>query len=297
MHKLESTETLDVLFKQALSNKVFLALIMKKCIEEYKDEPLDKIIHEYIENHISVGTKEVHPRIAGGPTEINEDEKKTTYDINFYASLPNSKESIGVVINVEAQEKDHPGYSMMNRAHYYNARNISSQYNVFFTKSNFDGLRKVVSIWLILKPSSKKQDGINIYQMVERQVIGNVVEKEEDIKKNEIIMVYLSKESNDSFIQLMNDLRDRKIDFIKFRNDLKEEYDYQLDEKAEKEVTLMCNYGQYVRNEGKLEGREETILQNLRSLMMNMNWTLLEAMSALNISHEYLSKYEKMIQS
>ena len=33
--KTVNEETLDILFKQSLSNKVFLALIMKECIDEY----------------------------------------------------------------------------------------------------------------------------------------------------------------------------------------------------------------------------------------------------------------------
>ena len=146
INKLEQ-ETLDSMFKQVLSIKEFLAIIMKKCIKEYKDESLETIIEKYIENHIQIGQKEVHPKIAGLNTEVNQDKKKTTYDINFYARLPKSKDRISIIINIEAQSVFSPGYQMMNRAHYYNARNISSQFGVFFNDSEYDNLRKVISIW------------------------------------------------------------------------------------------------------------------------------------------------------
>lgn len=59
----------------------------------------------------------------------------------------------------------------MNRAHFYNARNISSQFNVLFKDDNYDGLRKVVSVWLILKPPVIMQDAINAYKMCEYRYI------------------------------------------------------------------------------------------------------------------------------
>ena len=51
--KTVNEETLDILFKQSLSNKVFLALIMKECIDEYKNEDLNTIIQQYIERMIN----------------------------------------------------------------------------------------------------------------------------------------------------------------------------------------------------------------------------------------------------
>ena len=281
--KTVNEETLDILFKQSLSNKVFLALIMKECIDEYKNEDLNTIIQQYIENHIEVGEKIIHPRIAGADKEKTDDNKQTTYDINFYARLPKKKDKIGIIINVEAQTKYKPGYHMMNRAHYYNARNISSQFNVFFTEDNYDGLRKVVSIWLILKPPVIMQDAINTYKMSEYQLIGNVHEKEELYNKNVMIMVYLSKEkSMNEMIQIFNDLRDRKLNMNQFKMHLKEEYDYELDDKTESEVNQMCNFSQYVKEEGKIE----TLLDVIQNLVKNTNVDKITAMKSMGIKEE-----------
>ena len=265
---------------------------MKECIAEYKNEDLNTIIQQYIENHIEVGEKNVHPRIAGADKEKT-DNKQTTYDINFYARLPKKKDKIGIIINIEAQTKYKPGYHMMNRAHYYNARNISSQFNVFFTEDNYDGLRKVVSIWLILKPPVIMQDGINAYKMSEYQLIGNVHEKEEHYNKNEIIMVYLSKEkSMNEFIQTFNDLRDRTLSIDKFKAQLKEEYDYELDDKTESEVNQMCNFSQYVKEEVKIE----TLLDVIRNLVKNTNVDKITAMKSMGIKEEEFPIYLDLLE-
>lgn len=293
-------QTLDQLFKQVLSNKVFLAQMMKECIKEYNDVDLKKIIDTHIEPHIMISTKEVHPRIAGSGTEINDDNKKTTYDINFYASLPESEEKIDVIVNIEAQNTYQPGYHMMNRAHYYNARNISSQYGVFFSESNYDGLRKVISIWLILDPPKKMRDSINGYRMYENHQYGNAHEKEEYINKNEIIMIYLSKESQSDFIQTLNHLRDRIFDVEKYKFLLENKYGYQFDKKTESEVIDMCNFSQYVRNEGKLEGKlegiKEATLLSIKNIMKNFHVDALTAMKSLEIDVKDYSEYLDMLE-
>ena len=113
----------DYKFKIVLSKKIFLARIMKECLEEYKELKILEII-KLIENHIYVCTKKVHDTISGANIEKNEDDKTTTYDINFFAKLPNSNEKISIIINIEIQT-ELPKYSILKRAHYYNARNIS----------------------------------------------------------------------------------------------------------------------------------------------------------------------------
>ena len=291
--KLSEQEKLDYMFKQVLSIKEFLAIIMKNCMEEYKDEDLDTIIREYIENHIQVGEKKVHNIISGVNTEINQDKKKTTFDINFYARLPKNKDRISIVINVEAQSDFNPGYHMMNRAHYYNARNISTQFGIFFDEYQYDNLRKVVSIWLLLEPPKYKNDGINRYVMTEEHLYGNIKEDKELIQKNEIIMVYLSRKSKSKFIQLFNDLRDHKFDMNEFYETLKIDYGYNKTIERESEVTQMCDYGQYVKNKGEFEAT----LKHIRNIMKNFNVNELAALQSLEIEEKDYPLYLEALKS
>lgn len=106
---------------------------------------------------------------------------------------------------------------------------------------------------------------------------------------NSFVMVYLSKESKSKFIQLMNELRDRKLDLSKFSELLKVEYGYNKKIDIESEVRKMCNFSQYVKNEARLE----FAIEQLQKRMKKHNLTLLEAMEDLDYDlkdHEFYKK-------
>ena len=106
---------------------------------------------------------------------------------------------------------------------------------------------------------------------------------------NSFVMVYLSKESKSKFIQLMNELRDRKLDLSKFSELLKVEYGYNKKIDIESEVRKMCNFSQYVRNEAKLE----FAIEQLQKRMKKHNLTLLEAMEDLDYDLKDYEFYKK----
>lgn len=97
------------------------------------------IYHEYIEAHILIDTN-VHENIVGANTQKN-NRKKTTFDILFFSKLPDSNQKNGIIINAEAQNIHNISYDVLNRAHYYNARNISSQHKTLWEENNYDELR------------------------------------------------------------------------------------------------------------------------------------------------------------
>ena len=188
---------------------------------------------------------------------------------------------IGIIINAEAQSIHNIKYDVLNRAHYYNARNISSQYKTLWEDNNYDELRKVVSIWFILDANKKDQGNLNRYVMKEEHIIGNTCENQNNIEKNEIIMVYLSKDNCDNeFIQLMSDIKNRNVNFDELKIKLANKYDITIDEHITLEVDQMCNYGSYVFNEGKIEQAYENIL----NVMKNFNTTFEQAIKSLNLN-------------
>lgn len=106
---------------------------------------------------------------------------------------------------------------------------------------------------------------------------------------NSFVMVYLSKESKSKFIQLMNELRDRKLDLSKFSELLKVEYGYNKKIDIESEVRKMCNFSQYVKNEARLE----FAIEQLQKRMKKHNLTLLEAMEDLDYDLKDYEFYKK----
>ena len=135
----------DAACKRILSNKIFLAWLMKYCVEEYRDCEINDIVEHYIENvEVSaVGVEETKP-LSGGEhivglknEETSLSEGTSTFDIRFFALAPKSGDFIRIIVNIEAQNKFDPGYPLVRRALYYCSRLIASQNGVEFTGKNF----------------------------------------------------------------------------------------------------------------------------------------------------------------
>lgn len=56
---------------------------------------------------------------------------------------------------------------------------ISSQYDKYFTASNYDKLRKVYSVWICTNPPESKKNAIKKYSIAESNIVGNAP-KEDD---------------------------------------------------------------------------------------------------------------------
>ena len=53
----------------------------------------------------------------------------------------------------------------------------------------------------------------------------------------------------------------------------------------------MCNLSSGIREDGRLEGRLETTIDNIRKLMHTQNWSAEKAMSALGFDTSEYPKY------
>lgn len=75
-----------------------------------------------------------------------------------------------IIINVEAQRKSNPGYSIVNRGIFYIARLLSAQLNTEFTNNGsdsarYDNMKKVYSIWICMDCPEDKKDSIVSYSL------------------------------------------------------------------------------------------------------------------------------------
>lgn len=73
-----------------------------------------------------------------------------TFDILFRAVVPATGETIALIINLEPQRTVYTRYSLVRRGIYYACQMISSQKEVEFTGEDFDSIKKVYTIWLVL---------------------------------------------------------------------------------------------------------------------------------------------------
>ena len=113
--------------KRLLANKSILAVIMKECVPEYRDCTTKDIAEKYIEGEPQIGavgvnideTNRVNPAIHGINTEDTTlTEGTIRYDVRFYATAPSEDGLIGLIWNVEAQNRYKAGYPLLKRAIY-----------------------------------------------------------------------------------------------------------------------------------------------------------------------------------
>lgn len=85
-----------------------------------------------------------------GVEDVTVTEGTIIFDIRFFAIVPKGGEHINLIINVEAQNNFYPGYPLIKRRLHYCSRMISSQYGPVFTKSHYEKVKKVYSIWICM---------------------------------------------------------------------------------------------------------------------------------------------------
>lgn len=277
--------------KNLMANRMILAHILKECVEEFKDCDVKYIADNCIEGEPQISELSVHrgdkpEKILGMNTEDKTmDEGTVLFDIRFIAVLPQTGENVRLIINIEAQNKYNPGYSLIRRGLYYCCRLISAQYETEFTKENYDDIKKVYSIWVCTNTPNYVKNTITKYCITEKNIVGNA---KADPKKYDIlnlIMLCLDKDSKDAqnkdngILKLLRVLLSGKIDAQKKKIILKDDFDVKMSVEAEKELNYMCNLGAGLVEQGK----DIEQLDNLKKLIKNMNITFAQAADLLEI--------------
>ena len=101
-------------------------------------------------------------------------EGEVTFDIRFYMCTK-GKERIKIIVNVEAQKSYYQKYHFEPRAVFYCARMLSEQLDHEFTADNYDGLKKVYSIWIFFEAPKRDSDTITEFFLGKKDVYGNPV--------------------------------------------------------------------------------------------------------------------------
>ena len=219
----------DAQCKKVLSNKYILSWIMQAVIEEYENLSRD-FIRRCIENEPEIGTFYVEPKkdikeenllkntkakIEGLNTEDKDAiEGEITYDIRFAAFVPRDMGRMKILVNVEAQKNFYPGYPIVSRGVYYDARMISSQNGVEFEVPNYGDIKKVYSIWICVNAPKHVGNALTIYNIQKVDVEGYAPELKENYDKMSVAMVYLNQKAprNKGFFDMMNTLLSPELD-------------------------------------------------------------------------------------
>ena len=161
-----------------------------------------------------------------------------------------------MLINIEAQKSSRVsklGYHLDNRIIYYLGRMISSQKEVEFTKSDYDNLKAVRSIWICMD-AGDDEDSIIRMNLAQENIFGSSMNLP-NIDKVQGVIIRLrnnenSEESTNILIAMLEELLRKEAADVKKRR-LSEEYGIEMTRDTEKKVNVMCNLSEVVLEKGK----------------------------------------------
>ena len=263
---------LDRAVKNILAYKPLLARIFREVVAECRDmtfEETEACIEGDVlvsEVYIDSGLTNTGDRIDGLSTEayLNE-EGLDRYDIRTYLRIPGRDEAdyIKLLVNVEAQNDEKPGYDIPLRALFYCCRMISAQQGVEFTTDSDDpvkygNIKKVYSIWLCTETAQSRANSIEKYDICRDFLLGsNSDNPRYDILSAVIINISGKHDVEgirNELIRLLTDLFDERLDGIEKINRLKDSYGLKLTKEVERKVADMCSYATAMENKGVEKG-------------------------------------------
>lgn len=219
------------------------------------------------------------------------------FDVRFNAVAPGDSDPIILIINLEIQMKEKPGYELVTRGIYYCARMISEQYGTVFTNEHYEKIQKVYSIWICPSTAQCRQNGINRYHTIETPVMGYASAKREDYDLMEVVILNLgdaSSETQSGILDFLNTLFSSEVTPEEKKKTLSEKYSIAMTADLEREVQRMCNLSSVIENKARDEGIDIGELKTTVKYYRKGKLTLEEAAKDLNMTVEEFT--EKMNQ-
>ena len=257
----------DECAKKLLSYKAIIAWILKSCTKEFSQYEVQYICDNCLKEEVEVSTHAVHQdelgkdkklggdeRIEGMNTESNSIQEHTIYyDIRLPAFLPKSNERVRLILNLEIQLDDTPGYPIVKRGFYYCGRMISEQYGTVFVDEHYEKVEKVYSIWICPDPAKKRKNGIFKYHTIEDIIYGEPYTKEENYDLMEVVILNLGdadKSSDLAILDLLNVLFSTTTTPEEKKRRLHNEFEIAMTAEFESEVQEMCNLSEALVEQG-----------------------------------------------
>lgn len=266
----------DEQVKRVLSDKIILAWILKYSIHEFKNSFIEEI-ERAIEGTPEISVVPVYPgktpeMITGMATEDKiPNEGEVRYDIRFAVFTP-AKERVKLIVNIEAQKKYYPGYDLVTRAIFYCARMLSSQVDTEFSLPDYDGIKKVYSIWICMNVPDYAKNTITGYRIQPENICGEFKGKARyDLLSAVMICLGNARETSgdNPLIDMLSVLLSDKMGIDEKETCLHDNFGIETSVEMKEGLTTMCNlsYGiaEEAEQKGREEGREKLILQCLQS--------------------------------
>lgn len=244
--------------KRLLGNKIILAHILVKTIDEFKGMNPKDVVSNIEGNPLisvvpvepgltNVKRKESGQRIVGMNTENAEiNEGLVRFDIIFYVRL---KDGISqVIVNIEAQKDEPASYHILNRAVFYVSRLVSSQKERDFVKTNYNDIKRVFSIWICM---NMDENSLAYVHLSKENLVGSYSWKG-GLDLLNIVLIGIANElpvhdETYELHRLLSTLLSIELTATEKLVIIKNEYSIPVDDDLRKDVSAMCNLSQGIR--------------------------------------------------
>ena len=245
--------------KRLLGNKIILAHILVKTVDEFKGmNPKDVVSYIEGEPFISVVPVELGltnaekekdgQRIVGLNTENAEiNEGLIRFDIIFYVRMKDGYSQ--VIVNVEAQKDEPAGYYILNRAVFYVSRLVSSQKERDFVGINYNDIKRVFSIWVCMNMDENSMDYVHL---ADDKLLGSYPWKG-GLDLLNIVLIGISNELPEhdekyELHRLLSTLLSMELSVDEKLGIMAKEYNIAVDDRIREDVSAMCNLSQGIRD-------------------------------------------------
>ena len=302
----------DAACKLVFSHKAVLAHILRACVEEFggcTPEEIEPLIGDVMTGSVAVARGMTSRSVSGGVEDSTLGEGTVRYDVAFRASVPGGRGGkVGLVVNVEAQGRTNPGYSLHSRAAYYCARLLSAQFGIDLSNADYGGLQRVYSIWICMNAPKGRRNSVNEYRLTELNREGPAFGNDAGADLMRIVMVCPGDpDRTHDLLRMLGIMLSNELRADEKRRLLSTEFDLPMTGDLDREVCDMCDLsdGFYEKGlekgieqgmeQGLEQGMEKMLLENIRSLMATFQLSLDKAMDALNVSEEFRPAIRKAL--
>ena len=274
-------------------------------------EMLARMIHEFVREARHLSVKEIMKIIKDEQCFrwLNNENMIPNYgtvkfDMLCCVDLPQlNGTNKRIYLNVEIQNNIHPGYSLVTRGIAYVLRILTTQWGREYDDKNYDGMKKVYSLWIMPQATKRKDGDVDVYKVKKERKNGKE-ENKENYDKEELVMIYLNQKYDTTKKYLKHDevlmplvvFLNNRIDY-QGKKEIIKGYGFK---ETESEVEEMCDYANYLerkaRNEGINQGisqvinqgkkieRKEKNIEHVRNVMNELNYSYQRATNILKLS-------------